>query len=88
MKYLGIFDLFSALVLLGVGKNATLPMGLIIFCAVILFIKTFLGLGFAGFIDFTSAIFLITGIAFNPPFLIYLILAVLIGQKGLVSLVS
>ena len=88
MKYLGIFDLFSALLLLVVGTNAPTPIGLIIFCSVILIVKSFLGLGFAGFIDFISAFFLVVGIEFNPPFLIYLILMILIGQKGLISVIS
>ena len=87
MKFLGLIDIFVAILLLAVALKADLPTGLAITSSIILVIKGFIGITFATLIDVGAAIIIILSLFISIPWWICLIFIILVVQKGIVSLV-
>ena len=90
MKILGIIDLVAAFILLTrviAPAEIEIPLGILIGVVVILIIKALLNIaGMGGIIDITTAALLIISSFWLLPFWILIIGAIVIGQKGVVSM--
>jgi hypothetical protein len=87
MKFLGLIDIFAALLLLAIAFKADLPTGLAITSAIVMVIKGFIGITLATLIDVGAAIIIILSLFVSIPWWICLIFIILVVQKGIVSLV-
>ena len=87
MKFLGLIDIFAALLLISLAFKADLPTGLAITSAIVMVVKGFIGITFATLIDVGAAIILILSLFVSIPWWICLIFIILVAQKGIVSLV-
>jgi len=86
IKILGAIDLLAAVVFLfGVWKY--FPYQALVVLGVILMLKSLMGMlkDFASWIDIACGIALLLAIIVDIPIAISIILAVLIGQKGIIS---
>ena len=89
IRVLGLIDLFAAIILVFTGINHEVPIGSAIILSIILFFKAFIGsFDIASAIDVFAAIVMISGVFVSLPFIFLLIVAILIGQKGLISVFS
>lgn len=90
MKILGIIDLVAAFILLTrviAPAEIEIPLGILIGVIIILIIKALLDIaGMGGIIDITTAALLIISSFWLLPFWILIIGAIVIGQKGVVSM--
>ena len=90
MKILGIIDLVAAFILLTrviAPAEIEIPLGILIGVVIILIIKALLDIaGMGGIIDITTAALLIISSFWLLPFWILIIGAIVIGQKGVVSM--
>jgi len=90
MKILGIIDLVAAFILLTrviAPAEIEIPLGILIGVVIILIIKALLNItGMGGIIDITTAALLIISSFWLLPFWILIIGAIVIGQKGVVSM--
>jgi len=90
MKILGIIDLVAALILLTRAIASTeieIPLGILIGVIVLLFVKALLAItSIGGTIDIATIILLILSSFWSLPFWILLIGAIVIGQKGVLSM--
>jgi len=89
MKILGIVDLIAALMLVAVAYRMEIPRNLLIAIVIILIIKALIFLiSIGGLIDMAAAVLLILASFFTLPATALLIAAILIGQKGLFSMLA
>lgn len=89
MKILGIVDLIAALMLVAVAYHMEIPRNLLIAIVIILIIKALIFLiSIGGLIDMAAAVLLILASFFTLPATALLIAAILIGQKGLFSMLA
>ena len=87
VKFLGILDLIAAALLVGIAYQVVLPTGLVIAFAVYLFLKALMFLMDIGsFFDIVAGILLVLSLSMSLPPLAFLILAGLVGLKGIMSL--
>lgn len=86
---LGLIDIIAAILLIFMMVNGSVPvLSAIIISAVLLFKGFASSVDVAGFIDIFVAIIIAVGSLSSMPVFIPIIAAVLIGQKGLVSLIK
>lgn len=87
VRFLGLLDIFSALLLLGVAFNVDIPQGLIIVISVYLIGKALIFIKDIGsWFDISGGILLILSFWFSIPIVILVIVSILIGSKGFLSL--
>ncbi|OGZ24139.1 MAG: hypothetical protein A2896_02390 [Candidatus Nealsonbacteria bacterium RIFCSPLOWO2_01_FULL_43_32] len=87
VKFLGIFDLLAAGLLVGAGYELAMPQGLVITLAVYLLLKALLFLADIGSLfDVIGGILLILSLSMTLPPLVFFVAAVLVGLKGMMSL--
>ncbi len=87
VKFLGIFDLLAAGLLVGTGYHLVMPHGLIMTLAVYLILKALIFLMDIGSLfDVAGGILLILSLSMALPPLVFFIAAVLVGLKGVMSL--
>ena len=87
VKFLGIFDILAAGLLVGAGYHLAMPQGLIIAVAIYLFLKALIFLMDIGSLfDIVAGILLILSLSMTLPPLVFFILAGLVGLKGMMSL--
>ena len=87
VKFLGIFDILAAGLLVGAGYHLPMPQGLIITIAVYLILKALIFLTDIGSLfDIVAGILLILSLSMSLPPLVFFILAGLVGLKGIMSL--
>lgn len=95
IKFLGIADLFSALILTGLSFGLEIPVQLVVIAGIYLISKgAFFGLkdfvfhlDFLSLMDILAGVFILATFFLDLPQLLLLILAFLVGAKGLMSLV-
>jgi len=89
MKILGLADLFAALMLVSRGLGIKIPIGILIVVLIYLVGKAMLSLlSIGGLIDMGTVILLIiSSFVVLPPLALY-IGAIIIGQKGILSMIS
>jgi hypothetical protein len=88
VKFLGIIDIFVAVILLAVALKADLPLSMAITFSILLLIKGFIGITFATLIDAGAAIIILSSLFVSVPWWVCAIFIILIAQKGIVTLVS
>lgn len=89
VKILGIADLMATALLLGLAFGFPFPLDMLVFISVCLFLKALISIfDIGGMIDMAVVILLLLSIFIKLPFWILLVAAVLIGQKGLMSLLA
>ena len=87
VKFLGIFDILAAGLLVGAGYHLSMPQGLIITLAVYLILKALIFLTDIGSLfDALGGILLILSLSMALPPLVFFIAAGLVGLKGVMSL--
>ena len=89
VKTLGIGDLLATALLLALAFRLDIPIDMLIFVSICLFLKALICLfDIGGMIDITVVILLILSIFITLPSWILLVVAALIGQKGIMSLLA
>jgi len=87
VKFLGLADLFTTFILLSISFNIGVSKMMIIVVASYLFLKAIIFLyDVASILDVAVVILLVLSIFITLPPLIFLIAAVFLGIKGLMSL--
>lgn len=87
MKLLGILDIIGAILLLGVSYGLDIPKGLLIVISVYLIGKALMFIKDIGSLfDISGGILLLLSFLINIPIVIAIIVALLIGSKGFLSL--
>lgn len=87
VKFLGILDLLAAAVLAGTAYHLPIAHGLVIGLAVYLFLKSILFLMDIGsWFDIIAGVLLILSFSISLPPLLLLVMAGLVGIKGVLSL--
>jgi hypothetical protein len=86
VRVLGIIDFIIGLILI-FGNNAELPYLMLLIIAIILFVKSGIGLlrDFASWIDLIAGIIFILRIFFPVSGIICIISGILLIQKGIIS---
>jgi hypothetical protein len=87
LKLFGAFDAIIGVILIILGFGIKINHNVLWALAIILFLKSAMGLlkDFASWIDFSCGILILLTLSFNMPFLFFLVLAILIIQKGIFS---
>ena len=87
VKFFGGIDLIAGLLLIFWGSNNKLDIGIIIFLAIVLFLKSLIGFleNFGSWIDFLLSIFIFLSFILSLPEIIFILLGLLISQKGIFS---
>ena len=87
IKFLGVFDIFAAGLLVGAGYHLPMPQGLIITVAIYLLLKALIFLMDIGSLfDIIGGILLILSLSMSLPPIVFFIFAALVGLKGIMSL--
>lgn len=88
-RILGFIDIFAGLIFTASFYGVDMPRGLVITIGIVLALKGVLFImNFFSWIDLASGVILIFGLAPVVPVYVLLGLAVFIGIKGLISLLS
>jgi len=84
VKILGGIDVIIGLILILLGAGMSISNGILIFCGVILIVKSLLGFfhDFASWVDLIGGIFLLISSVFHLPGLIAILIGIVIMQKG------
>lgn len=86
---MGLLDLHAAILLCALGLGAEIPLSLVVITAILLFAKACLDLTDVGaWQDIAAALLILAGIFFILPQWFLFVVAVLMGFKGLSSLVA
>ena len=89
VKILGVIDISAAIALLAARNNVDLNVGFMIVAAIFLVGKFLLSItNIFGWIDLLVALMLIIEIFFNIPNEILIIMGIIMGGKGLISVLS
>lgn len=89
VQLLGLIDIIAAFMLLARIPNWEIPLGMMIFISLCLVGKAVISLeNFFGWIDLITVILLIISSFLSIPYWILLIMAIVMGIKGLVSVCS
>lgn len=89
VKILGVIDIAAAIALLAARNNVDLNVGFMVVAAIFLVGKFLLSItNVFGWIDLLVALLLIIEIFFNIPNEILIIMGIIMGGKGLVSILS
>lgn len=97
LKALGIFDLLIVAILIMRGFNVSIPTDMFVVMSIFLLLKFIFSTMMAmesssfdigGIIDLGVFIVLIVSVFITLPTLVFIIAAVAIGQKGIISLLS
>ncbi|HUS49010.1 MAG TPA: hypothetical protein VMZ91_02510 [Candidatus Paceibacterota bacterium] len=88
VKILGIFDLIAALLILALSFRLAIPQGIIIFFIIVLLAKGafILTKSIASGLDLFAALVLILSLFYTLPYALFFIAAILLLQKGILSL--
>ena len=84
VKILGGIDVIIGLILILLGAGMSISNGILIFCGVILIVKSLFGFfhDFASWVDLIGGIFLLISSVFHLPGLIAILIGIVIMQKG------
>jgi hypothetical protein len=89
VRFLGLIDILAGLILLSIGSKIQVPIGVLIFIPICLFIKACLSLAdIGGITDLVVAILIVLSIFIAMPWPILLIALIIMAIKGGISLFS
>ena len=90
VKILGVFDLLAAGLLFALSFSLSIPHSIIIFFIIILFAKGafILTKSIASAFDLFAAVILLLSLYFTIPKIVLIIAAILLLQKGFLSVIS